>query len=991
MKKQSIEVDNDNKYFSKCFNLVNIGMAIISPTHEWIKVNSKLCKMLGYTENEFYGKKWSDMIHPDDLQIGLKNFNLVLLGELNTYEMDRCFRSKNGDIVYTHITISCEKKTNNSIDYLIASIQDITKKKNIEETINNSESEKQNKHLQTVLHAIRNINQLITKEKNKKNLIQQACKILSSSRGYSSVWIGLVDENKKFKEFAEAGVGKSTKHLIKYLKNYKNIECVRRAFKQSRVEVIESHKNVCKECLMFGKLPGEKELTVRLCDENKIFGILSVSLPIELVTNKEEHFLLLDLAADIAFALHNIDIEKQKDLVTESLHESEEQFKSLSESSPTGILLFQDEKFIYANPTSVSIAEYNKEELLSMNFWDIIHPDHRDLVKNRGLARQKGLAAEKHYEVKIISKNGNTKWVSLTSDTTILKGKSAGIVSVIDITNRKRSEQIQEILYNITNAVIATDDLDELLYFIKNQLTKIIDTTNFFVALYYEKTDTIMLPFMVDQKDEFVSFPAGKTLTSYVIKTKKSLLATKNVLRKLEQSGEIEAFGSDSKVWLGVPLKTKGKIIGVLVVQSYEDENAYNKNDMDVLEIISHQISISIERKKAEQDLRKALTQSKESDRLKSVFLSTMSHELRTPLNAIIGFSELIDSFTPIDEVLEYVKTINFSGTHLLGLVEDVFNISLIESGEMKVIRKNHKIPPLMEEVYKIMKAEQKKLKKQDIEVYLKPSETKENLFVYTDSTKLKQILINLIKNSLKFTEEGYIEFGYTFEKNQESEPILTFYVKDTGIGIEKEKQKIIFDIFRQADDSHTRKYDGTGIGLSISKKLTELLGGNIWLESKEGMGTTFYFTMPFTIVDDNQKKQNETNFFQNSIKLKNITILIAEDNLSNYLYLEAIFKKTDANIIRAKNGKDAIEICSSKPEIDLVLMDIKMPDMDGFEATRQIKKINSKLPIIAQTAFSKINNEKQIADAGCNDYIEKPIDKNLLFEKISNQLNYLS
>ena len=1239
MNKQTIKVDaNKNQ---KIFNLVNIGMAITSPSHEWIKVNDKLCDMFGYTENEFYIKKWSDMTHPDDLPLDLKYFQLVLSGKINGYEMDKRFYSKNGDIVFTHLTLSCERKADYSVDYLIASIQDITKlkntekelqsyyknleelvaerniklkeseekfrtlavttptavmifqnrkwiysnpegvkisgysedelysmnfwdivhpkylkyikkigqkkvsgvnkimnhelkiitkteeekwinlsgaeteflgkpagiisaiditnKKNTEETLKNSESElrslfnaipdlifevnkkgkflsiaptqnlelykpkkdvigktlweifpketadnfytyikkcfkkqklikfeytlqmeetekwyegrllpkskksllfvarnidkrkqseKRNKHLNKVLHAIRNVNQLITKEKNKEILIQKACKILIDSRGYTSAWIGLIDENNKFRDFAEAGIGKSFEYLMKCLKKPNSVECVKRALKQSQVVVIENKENVCKKCKMLGKVSGEKKLTVRLCYGNKIFGILSVSLSLELVTDNEEQSLLLELANDIAFELHNIDIEKQRDLATESLHESEEQFKTLAESSPTGILLFREQNFLYANPASATIAGYDEKELLSMSFWDIVHPDHRKLVKSRGLDRLKGMNPEKHYEIKIISKSGNTKWVDLTSDSTLFKGKIAGIVSVIDITERKRSEQIQEILNKITNAVITTDDLDEFLYFIKNQLSKIIDTTNFFVALYDEKTDTIMLPFMVDQKDKFTSFPAGKTLTSYVIKTKNPLLATKNVLKELEQSGEIKTFGSNSKIWLGVPLKTKGKIIGVLVVQNYENENAYNKNDMDILEIISHQISISIERKKAEQDLKKALAQSKESDRLKSVFLSTMSHELRTPLNAVIGFSELIDSFTPIEDVVDYVKTINFSGNHLLGIVEDVFNISLIESGEMKFVRKNHKILPLMEEIHEIMKAEREKINKQDIEIYLNPFVTKENLLVYTDSIKLKQILINLIKNSLKFTEDGYIEYGYTFEKNPKGAQTLKFYVKDTGIGINKDKQKIIFDIFRQADDSHTRKHDGAGIGLSISKKLTELLGGNIWFESIEGKGTTFYFTMPFNIVDDNPKKQKENNFKQNATKLKNATILIAEDDSSSFFYLESIFKNIGINIIRAHNGKEAVRICLSNPDINLVLMDIQMPEMDGYEATKQIKKNNFDLPIIAQTAFTKLNNKNQSVDAGCNDFIKKPIDKNLLFEKLAKQLN---
>jgi len=442
------------------------------------------------------------------------------------------------------------------------------------------------------------------------------------------------------------------------------------------------------------------------------------------------------------------------------------------------------------------------------------------------------------------------------------KTKNSVLYIARDITERKRTEQIQKVLYNISNAVITTDNLKKLISLIQEELGTIIDTTDFYVALYDHKTDTLSLPFFADEKDELTSLPVGKTLTNYVIKTQNPLLATKEKLKALEQSGVIDSFDSDSEIWLGVPLKVEGKITGVLAVQSYTDENAFDESDLKILEFVSDQISISIERKKAEQDLINALEKATESDRLKSAFLATLSHELRTPLNAIIGFSDLIDEELSVEKIISYTKTINSSGKHLLSLVENLFDIILIESGKTKIVKEDFKLQSILNNVQIIIHAEQQKTSKENINLNLINPPEGRDLTINTDRFKLKQILINLLKNALKFTHEGHINYGYSITTDR-GKPMLKFYVEDTGIGIPEGKQELIFDFFRQVDDSHTRRYGGTGIGLSIAKKLTELLGGKIWLESEKGKGSTFYFTIPFDefkkiskpIIDETKKK----------------------------------------------------------------------------------------------------------------------------------------
>ena len=271
------------------------------------------------------------------------------------------------------------------------------------------------------------------------------------------------------------------------------------------------------------------------------------------------------------------------------------------------------------------------------------------------------------------------------------------------------------------------------------------------------------------------------------------------------------------------------------------------------------------------------------------------------------------------------------------------------------------------------------------IEIRFKPCENYKDLLVYSDHLKLKQILIHLLNNALKFTHEGYIEYGFSIE-NINNESLLKFFVKDTGIGISNEKQKLIFDIFRQADDSDTRNYDGLGVGLTISKRLTEFLGGKMWLESEEGKGSTFYFTLPYTenVLKENVKKSAET---KKANDFSDKTVLIVEDVESNYQYLEILLKKFNIQILWAQDGSEAIRVCSDNQEIDIVFMDIKMPGISGYEATRQIKKFRPELPIIAQTAYALYGDDKKAEKAGCNDYITKPFKRKTIEKLI---LKYL-
>ncbi|MFC2114586.1 PAS domain S-box protein [Bacteroidota bacterium] len=379
------------------------------------------------------------------------------------------------------------------------------------------------------------------------------------------------------------------------------------------------------------------------------------------------------------------------------------------------------------------------------------------------------------------------------------------------------------------------------------------------------------------------------------------------------------------------------------------------------------------DRKKYEQELNKAKIHAEESDRLKTAFLANMSHEIRTPMNAILGFSDLLrDRDLSRKEMDEYIDIINQRGNDLLQIISDIIDISRIEAGDIRMVKELIPVNQFLSDIYQSFAKIIQFSKRSDIDLRLISKDLPDKAVIESDRVRVKQVFDNLLQNALKFTSNGYIELGYTYNGKT-----LQFFVKDSGIGIEKKKQNLVFERFRQADDKHSRDYGGTGLGLAISKNIIELLGGTISLESDPGKGTTFYFTLPYRSDGKN------TMFTEYGLGLKKIddldlqgkTILIAEDVSSNYLFLESLLKRFNAKIIWAKDGYSAIEYCKKNENIDMIMMDIRMPGINGYTATQKIREFNSDIPIIAQTAYALSDDKDKAIEAGCNAYLSKPIN----------------
>ncbi len=397
------------------------------------------------------------------------------------------------------------------------------------------------------------------------------------------------------------------------------------------------------------------------------------------------------------------------------------------------------------------------------------------------------------------------------------------------------------------------------------------------------------------------------------------------------------------------------------------------------------------ERKVAEQDLINAKEKAEESDRLKTSFLANMSHEIRSPMNAILGFIRIIKDEEDLSENgKQYIDLISGSGAQLISVIEDILDTSKIQANQLRLSVREFDLNALLTNLFNNFSSQAKSRSKTNT-ILLPPTLPNPSPFlINSDDLRIRQIITNLLSNALKFTPKGIIEFGYSMIIDDEN-PVIQFFVKDTGIGLAPDKLTLIFERFRQADDSYTRMYGGSGLGLAISKGLVELLGGKIWVESKESKGSTFFFSLPLKslLVDSNKRSINKISEKQinrvEGLDWSDKTIFIVEDIVDIQYFLKRVLARTGANFLFASSLSEARAIFSNSSKIDLVLLDIRLPDGDGYSLCTEFKGLHPKIPIIAQTAYAMQGEKEKSASFGCDDFITKPIDADLLYLKIDN------
>lgn len=605
------------------------------------------------------------------------------------------------------------------------------------------------------------------------------------------------------------------------------------------------------------------------------------------------------------------------------------------------VILNTDLEFIDVNDNCTELTGYSREELLNMKVNDVVFEDD----KERSGKYFKQLVEEgsyKGYRGRLKKKNGEICYIEVNSSAIYDEdGNFAGSRDIIrDISDRVQMEKaFRESEYKFRTIV--------------------------------ENAESII--FMIGTDGNFI-LSEGKGLQSIGLEPGQAV-----------GMSVYEMYANNPEILTAFESARSGEYNNILTkvggIYFHCFFSPFNSAEGEITAVIgmAHDVTDRIRREKV---LEEARQKAEEADMLKSSFLANMSHEIRTPMNAILGFSALLN-----DEELEpatrkkYVEIINIKGEELLNLLTDLIDISKIESGNISVIKEKVDLHPVLEKLVDNARQVLTLQKNKKIELIFKPAADEDPIEVITDLGRFSQVVNNLLNNAIKFTEEGTIEVGCRMT----DQGFLTVYVKDSGIGIPKDKQGMIFERFRQVQESFSRAKGGTGLGLYIVKSLVEMLGGEIIVESEEGKGSTFSFTIP--VSEDAgrirmEKLVNGTGI--NPEKLKGKKILIVEDDDSNFSYLEALVANYKAVVRRAQTGEESLELIREGCHPDIVLMDLRLPGMSGLETTRMIKKMNPDIRIIAQTAHVFNDDRIKALDAGCDDFISKPIRIQDFLPKIS-------
>jgi len=680
-----------------------------------------------------------------------------------------------------------------------------------------------------------------------------------------------------------------------------------------------------------------------------------------------------------------------------SLHENEVYLLSILNNAPIIILLVDEQlKIIKVNQTGLNLTEKSSNQVVGLRGGDVLncihsteHPEgcgHSLDCKVCALRNSINYTLDTHeslYKVEAILNMGSCdnvfeRNVLITTEYIEEIDKPSILIFIDEVTERVQMENVLKEKTDILLKAQQMAKMGEFYYDIKGKglrispsLAEIINSGN--ENLTYKG----LISSIIDEDKQNII----KCFRESVLYHEKF-----NVyFRKNKSDGEVQylnglgEFEYDKK---GEPVKLFG-----IIQDLSEQKQAEIKLRMINYDLISTEEELRATNETLMENLvflEEAKQKAEESDRLKSSFLANMSHEIRTPMNAIVGFADLLDlEDAPYEKRKKFTSTIRQRAKDLLNIINDLLDISRIESGSLRIVETSGNIENILLEINDFFKIKNEEIYSKPIDFKVTNELSSEQNNIKADFQRIKQILINLIENAFKFTAAGSIKLGCKLDSPQ----TLLFYIQDTGIGIPEDKLGLIFERFRQADEAYlTREYGGAGLGLSICKGIIELFNGKIWVESKVGVGSTFYFTIPYKPANTSNKTIRIEH--KPTYNFKEKTILIVEDTKSNMEYLEEVLRHTGANILSAENGKIAMDLFRSNSKIDLVLMDLKLPDTNGFELTFKMKSEKSDLKVIAQTAYASEEDKNKCFEAGCIGFISKPINKDLLLELIAVNVN---
>jgi PAS domain S-box-containing protein len=764
----------------------------------------------------------------------------------------------------------------------------------------------------------------------------------------------------------------------------------------------------------------------------KIYGIDSEKMDYEFIKNVPftEYRPLLDNTLknliekgepyDVEFKIKTFDTDETKDIHSIAFYDKErkvifgliqditvrkhaeeeikrniERYKALISVSNTGAWEYHlSTDFLWCSPEYFSMLgrdvldfDFSGKGNLKETWIDLLHPEDREMASHH-FAEYLKTGSVGMYENYFRMKHNDGHWVWILSRGSTLRDENGNITNLtvgthIDISERKLAEEkIAEQSRRLNNILEGTNvgtwdwnvQTGELL--LNERWAEIMGYT-------LNELEPIDINTWIDNVHPD-DLPVANAALEKLFEKETDYYDVE--FRQPHKNGECVWVNARGKVveWTedGKPLQMSGTHLDITerkqAEQRLQNLNKELAAQNEEYLALNEELTESMERiQKMNIKLGKARDKAEESERLKTAFLHNMSHEMRTPMNGILGFSDLLkEPGLTGERQQEYIDIIKKSGHRMLNTIDDLMNIARIESGHEKPGLSEVNVNEQIEMLYVFFKPE---AEKKGLQLRVNQPFPIHEIVIQTDKEKLYAILTNLVKNAIKYTPEGYVELGFVEKEDQ-----LEFFVKDSGIGIPKSRQQAIFDRFVQADLEDRKVYEGIGLGLSISKSYVEMLGGKIGVESEEGVGSRFYFTISFK-----KRKKVKTNMgarkpeVKKIFQIKKLNVLIVEDEETADTYLTIVMKQNSKKVFHAQNGVEAVEICRKNPEVDLVLMDIKMPVMGGYEATVKIRKFNNNVVIIAQTAFGFSTDRKKAIEAGCNDYISKPINRNELMDII--------
>ncbi len=643
---------------------------------------------------------------------------------------------------------------------------------------------------------------------------------------------------------------------------------------------------------------------------------------------------------------------KEREQFEKALSASEERFRSIIEKTPIGVCITNtDKKFEYVNPSYCKIYKYEPEELMGRPFTTVVKPEYRDFFDK--LHDDFFVSGwENAAEWNVIDKKG--RQLAIIADAAKITGEDGNpkkVTFVIDISQRKEAEeQIKEsrrLLQNIIdNAPLRITYLD------KNYK--------------YLMANKNYCDFQGKERDEII----GKTIFD-IINGKE----IDNVIEKFETA--VQKKSAYNFEYMTESVNGKKYFYGAM--------NPHFSEDGDMLGMINIGYDIT-EIKKTQKALKEAKEQAEFANSAKSEFLANMSHEIRTPMNAILGFSQILSSRLDDKQMRFYADSIEKSGKSLLGLINDILDLTKIESGKLELELNNVNPFNIFKEVKNIFSF---KIAEKGLDFMLNIDNSIPRGLIL-DEIRLRQILVNLVGNAVKFTDKGYVKLsvGKQDVPGDDSRLNLIFSVEDSGIGVDDSQKNLIFDAFRQQSGQNTRKYGGTGLGLTITKRLVEMMGGSISLESVQGKGSVFSVHIEGVAVSSTEPMETQKVNIRPGIIFKGAKILLVDDISMNRTLIKEFLQGSDLDFIEAENGLEAFEKAKlEKP--DLILLDMKMPVMDGYEAAKKLKSnhITRHIPVIALTASAMKGDQEKIMKAGCAAYLAKPVEKYSLLREIARQI----